>query len=287
MHLRIVAGRVVYYMLARIEGTCVFTKRGQMPTKALLIVFLVTVLESAASAGDYSAKTHFYTVEYLKPSAGTGDISVLNIIFNRRLDAQTAERVLREELQRAVTLFPPKGDVMAYAWTETDPTPGSEVMISLPDSSKFLIYSPKTKQTQTEKQYDISRQKPAQAGKGLKVDLSLEFEKGADGRVRILGKTNLPHGMTLMLDLRGTSAKYFAQDKVEVIDGRIMSSWFSDGSKPFRSGTYEIEVSSPLPDLQPPAVRAVIGQTGENLSGPVRTWMGSKMVEYKVRKTLK
>src|SRR5712691_3181835 len=104
--------------------------------------------------------------------------------FNRQLDAQTAERVLREELQRAVILFPPKGDVMAYAWTETDPTPGSEEMISLPDGSKFLIYSPKTKQMQTEKQYDISRQKPAQPGKGLNVDLSLELERGTDGRAR-------------------------------------------------------------------------------------------------------
>lgn len=255
--------------------------------KALLIVLLITVLESIASAGDYSARTHFYAVEYLKPSASAGDISILSITFNRPLDAQTAERVLREELQRAVTLFPPKGDVMAYAWTETDPTPGSKAMISLPDSSEFLIYSPKTRQTQTEKQYDISRQKPAQAGKGLKVDLSLEFERDADGRVRILGKTNLPHGMILMLALRSTSSKYFAQDKVEVIDGRIVSSWFSDGNNSLRSGIYEIEVSSPLPDLQPPAVRTVIGQTGENLLGPVRTWMGSKMVEYKVRKSLK
>jgi hypothetical protein len=117
--------------------------------------------------------------------------------------------------------------------------------------------------------------------------LSLDLEKSADGRARILGKTNLPHGMALMLDLRGTTSKYFAQDKIDVVDGRIVSSWFSDGGKPLRSDTYEIVVSSPLPDLQPPAVRAVIGRTGENLSGPVRTWMGSKMVEYKVMKTLK
>jgi len=259
-----------------------------MSAKPVLVGFLVVmVLGSAASAADYSAKTHFYAVEYLKPNAGMGDVSVLNIIFNRRLDAQTAERVLRDELQRAVTLFPPKGEVMAYAWTETEAMPGSEEMISLPDGSKFLIYSPKSKRTETEKQYDISRQKAAQPGKGLNVDLSLEIERGADGQARILGKTNLPHGMALMLGLRGTASKYFAQDKVDVADGRIIFSWFSDGGKPLPSGTYEIEVSSPLPDLQPSAVRAVIGQTGENLLGPIRTWMGSKMVEYKVRKTLK
>lgn len=223
----------------------------------------------------------------MKPTAGSGDLSVLNITFNRKLDAQTAERVLREELQRVVSLFPPKGDVMAYAWTETDPTPGSEHMISLSDGSHFLIYSPKTKQTQTEKQYDLSKQKPAEPGKGINVDLSVELERGADGRVRILGKTNLPAGMTLMLDLSRTGSKYFAGDKVGVVDGRIVSSWFSEGGKPLTPGTYEIKVSSPLPDLQSPAVRAAIGKTGENLLGPVRTWMGSKMIDYTVRKTLK
>jgi hypothetical protein len=136
-----------------------------MSAKTLLIAFFAIVLGTPASARDYSARTHFYVVEYLKPTTGTGGVSVLNIILNRQLNAQTAERVLREELQRAVTLFPPKGDVMAYAWTGTDSTSGSEKMISLPDGSKFLIYSPKSKQTQTEKQYDISRQKPAQPGK--------------------------------------------------------------------------------------------------------------------------
>ncbi len=262
-------------------------KGGLMLAKSLLLTFLATVMGSAALAAGYSASTHYYEIEYVKPSAGTGDVSVLNITFNRQLDAQTAERILREELQRAVTLFPPKGEVMAYAWTETSSTLGSEKMISLPDSSKFLIYSPKTKQMQTEKQYDISRQKPAQPGKGLNIELSLELERGADGRARILGKTNLPDGMILMLGLRDTSSTYSAQDKAEVISGRIVSSWFSEHSKPLHLGTYEIKVSSPLRSLQPPAVRAIIGQTGENLVGPIQTMMGSKMVEYRVKKTLK
>jgi hypothetical protein len=256
-------------------------------SKWVLTICLAAVLSSAASAGNYSARTHFYAVEYLKPSAGTGNLSILNVTFNRKLDAKTADRVLREELLRAIELFPPRGDVMAYAWTQTDPSPGSEKMIALPDGSHFLIYSPKTKQTQTEKQYDLSKQRPAQPGKAINVDLSLELERGADGRARVLGRTNLPHGMNLMLGLRGTASKYFAQEKVEVADGRIVSPWFSDAGKPLSLGLYKIEVSSPLPDLQPPAVWSVIGRSGENLLGPVRTWMGSKMVEYTVTKSLK
>ena len=72
--------------------------------------------------------------------------------------------------------------------------------------------------TETEKQYDISRQKAARPGKRLNVDLSLELERGAHGQARILGRTNLPHGMALMLGLRGTASKYFAQDNVDVAD---------------------------------------------------------------------
>lgn len=94
--------------------------------------------------------------------------------------------------------------------------------------------------------------------------------------MRILGATNLPHGMTLMTGLRKVGAKYFAQDKVEVINGRISTTWFSDGGKTLPSGAYEVSISSPLPALQSAAVRAVIGQTGENLSGPITTSMGSK-----------
>ncbi len=250
-------------------------------------VLLLIAVAPLVQAKDYSAKTHFYAVEYLKPSAGSGGVSVLNIVLNRRLDAQAAERLLREELQRAATLFPPEGEIMAYAWSETAATPGSEQMIALPDGSTFLIYLAKSKQMQTEKQYGISRQKPPQSGKGLSVELSLEILRGNDGRVHILGKTNLPNGMALMLGLRDTASKYFAQDKVEVRDGGFVSAWFSDRGKPLHASTYEVEVSSPLPVLQPPAVRARIGEEGENLSGPVRSWMGSKMVEYKVRKTLK
>jgi hypothetical protein len=57
--------------------------------------------------------------------------------------------------------------------------------------------------------------------------------------------------------------------------------------KPLAAGIYGIEVSSPLPGFQSEAVRKIIGRNGENLSGAVRTSMGSKMVEYKISKVLK
>lgn len=255
--------------------------------REMLSVLGVTIVAcSQVMAAGYSSRTHYYAVEYMKPNAGMGDVSIINITVNRKITSSEAERLLKEEIQRATSLFPPKGELMAYAWLETDPAAGSEEMIELPDGSKFLIYSPKTKITQTEKQYDTSKQKPPQVGKGIKVDVSIELERGADGRVRVLGTTNLPHGMTLMTDLRKVGAKYFAQDKVEVINGRISTAWFSDGGKALPSGAYEVNISSPLPALQPAAVRAVIGQIGENLSGPITTSMGSKMVDLTVKKSI-
>lgn len=255
-------------------------------TLSIVLALIWGILASESSAANFSDKTHYYAIEFLKPVPGSGGISILNVTFNLLLDGKTADQVLREELRRAVTLFPPAGDVMAYSWTVTDPKPGKEGMISLADGSHFLIYLAKTKQTLTEKEYDVSRQQPIQPGKELNIEISLDLEQGTDGRVRIRGKSNLPHGMALMLNLRNTETKYFAQDKVEVVDGRIVSSWFSDRGKPLRAGTYDIGVSSPLPALQPQAVRTIIGQTGENLLGAVRTSMGSKLVEFKIRKTL-
>ena len=251
---------------------------------ALAFALVGAVLMTEVLAKDYSASTHFYAIEFRKPTVG--DVAILNVTFNRRLEGQVAERILREELERAVTLFPPKGEVLAYAWTQTDPMPGTEKMIPLPDDSTFLVYSPKTKQMLTEKHYDLSRQRPAQPGKAIDVEISLDFERSADGRVRVLGKTNLPHGMLVIVDLRNTKSKYFAQSKVEVIDGRLVSGWFSNSGRALETGQYEISVSSSLPEFQPKEVRTITGESGENLVGAVRTWMGSKMVEYKTTKAL-
>lgn len=252
----------------------------------LLIVVLLSAVAFPALAGDYSSRTHFYAIEYLKPNKGSGDVSIINMTFNRAVDSKTAERMLREELSRAIALFPPQGDVMAYAWTQTSADLGSEKMVSLPDASHFLIYSQKAKQIQTERQYDAALQKPLEMGKGLKIEISLELEKASDGRARIVGHTNLPSHMKLMLDLRAMDGSYFAQDSIEVVDGRITSAWFSDKGRPLRFGLYDISVSSPLPSLQPSSVRSMIGSNGENLAGSVRTWMGSKMVDFTTKQKL-
>ena len=106
--------------------------------KILSVIGIVVACSQALAAG-YSSRTHYYAVEYLKPKAGMGDVSVIHITVNRKITASEAERLLKEEIQRATALFPPKGELMAYAWLETA---GSEERIKLPDGSNFLIYSP-------------------------------------------------------------------------------------------------------------------------------------------------
>jgi len=245
----------------------------------------VIVFPHAASA-EYSAQTHNYEIEYLKSNATAGGVSILNITINGKIAPIEAERQLREEIQRAISLFPPAGELLAYVWTETSVTPGSEERVLLPDGSSFLIYSPATQKVQTEKQYDLSKQKPPQAGKSITVAVSLNIERGADGRVRIVGSTNLPDGMSLLISIRNFEARYGVQDSIKLMNGKLVTTWFSDHGMPPPSGTYEINISSPLPSLQSAPVRAVIGEQGENLLGAIRTSMGSKMIDLTVQKII-
>jgi hypothetical protein len=255
--------------------------------KIIKLIFLCLILSTGtAIAQDYSPRTHFYLVEYLKPVKGANTVSVLNLIFSRAIDARQAEKLLREEIQRAITMFPPKGAVMAYAYTQTGSS-DLENAVSLPDGSDFLIFSPEFKRVQTEKEYDAAKIKPPEKGRALRVQISVELEKGSDGRVRMNGITNLPDGMELMLGLGGFGDSYYAQDKVKVNQGRFVSDWFSEHGKALRSGTYDIDISSPLPELQSQQVRNVIGKNGENLEGPIRTSMGSKMVDLTLKKEIK
>ena len=170
---------------------------------------------------------------------------------------------------------------MAFAWSETEVDRGSERRVPLTDGSDFVIFVQEDERILTEEQYDLFKQKPAQPGREIDVEISLQIERSREGGARVLGETNLPHGMSLMLSLRHAGSSYFAQDKVEVVKGRIASSWFTKKGQSLPPGTYQIEVSSPLPDLQPPEVKERIGKSGQNLVGSVRTSMGAKMVEYK------
>lgn len=90
------------------------------------------------------------------------------------------------------------------------------------------------------------------------------------GRYPIIhGQTNMPDGTVLTVTLR-IPGQYGGMQNVEVANGRFSSNRFTvNGERPLPSGKASVEVSSHLPQLQTQAVRAVIGQRGEYLEGPL------------------
>ena len=86
-------------------------------------------------------------------------------------------------------------------------------------------------------------------------------------RAFLLGETNLPDGMLVVTSVAAENASFFGQAEVEVVDGAFRAGPFGPvGGLP--SSTYTATATTVLPRLQDAAMRAVIGQEGEKLSGP-------------------
>ncbi len=105
----------------------------------------------------------------------------------------------------------------------------------------------------------------------------------------VTGKTNLPIGTILMVSLRRTVTKYYAEANATVgPHGCFMAGPFTQDHSPINAGRYEVEVTMPVSSVQPEAVQNIVGHAGENMTGPsVRRFDGlGKMVEYRTSFTL-
>ena len=82
--------------------------------------------------------------------------------------------------------------------------------------------------------------------------------------------TNLPDETVLMLSLSkgdyNTDDYFTAQTKVTIANGKATSESFSNKGESL-TGEYDLSVSMSLPSLQSDAVRAVIGEKGEYMTG--------------------
>lgn len=87
---------------------------------------------------------------------------------------------------------------------------------------------------------------------------------GEPGKPEFTISTNLPDETELMLTLTGGGFK--GQTHVIVSGGMAKSEVFSNKGEPL-SGDYVLDVTMSLPRLQSDAVRAVIGEAGENMTG--------------------
>lgn len=102
----------------------------------------------------------------------------------------------------------------------------------------------------------------------VRIDISVTQDERR--RVRIHGATNLPPGTDLMLSiaerLRGG---FFGQSRCSVLDDRSFQSEPFGPAGGLDDGVYVASVTMPFTYLQPDHVQQVIGENGENLSGPL------------------
>ncbi len=129
------------------------------------------------------------------------------------------------------------------------------------DDNQGVIYS--VPLLNTEKASDTECAKPqAEQGKELTVAMSLTSVDSIGGNhVRIIFSTNLPDGMQLMMDLKD-SANYWATGKATVYNGSFETT-FGNVS----TGTYHLTITSPVVEVQPENVRAILGENGKNMVG--------------------
>ena len=99
------------------------------------------------------------------------------------------------------------------------------------------------------------------------VVLTFNVETNGTRKPKIIGETNLPDETELGGSIDSTTVKYNAGSNFFVRNGRFESETFSKNQNDLEAGQYTAEVSMPIAQVQTPAVRAVIGQNGENLKG--------------------
>ena len=106
--------------------------------------------------------------------------------------------------------------------------------------------------------------------------------EGGDKPV-VVGTTNLPDGIELMVTIRRKESSYMSQTKTRVKDGAFRAGPFLQRGYSLVPGIYSIEVSSSLAFLQPPPTWSTIGSDGSRLEGPLAKqspFGGGKIVEY-------
>lgn len=106
------------------------------------------------------------------------------------------------------------------------------------------------------------------ADSSLEVDLTMSVVLSGDGSVSVTAESNLPDGTELGASVFQEGG-FMAQDSQTLQGGTVSFGPFSDKGSPIPSGTYDVSVTMPIARNQPDEVKAVIGEAGENLTGPL------------------
>ena len=101
------------------------------------------------------------------------------------------------------------------------------------------------------------------------VVLKATVQEDPGRRPTVTGETNLPDGTEGIASIQSKTTKEEGSDKFTVQGGRFEAGPFSDGGKGLAPGNYTLDVTIAIAQVQPPQVKTVIGQNGENLRGPL------------------
>lgn len=133
--------------------------------------------------------------------------------------------------------------------------------------SRGTTETPKTEPTsQSMEDVEGDREEPATLSQGVLLKVTVEVTP--QQRVVLSGETNLPDGTIIMTSVSDRSTDFLGQERVTVNQGRFRSSSFGPaGGLP--PGIYTAGATMPIPRVQTPEVRSIIGDDGENLVGPL------------------
>jgi hypothetical protein len=110
---------------------------------------------------------------------------------------------------------------------------------------------------------------------GQEIDAKINVEYFFnDEKLIFHGTSNLPSGTLLMLSLRCAENRYFSQDKVSVGIGEFFSNGFTAKGERIPNGSYLLNITSPIFNVQPEEAKTFLGNRCRNLTG--------KIVEFNV-----
>lgn len=108
----------------------------------------------------------------------------------------------------------------------------------------------------------------ASTGPSLEVDLTIGATVNEDRTVSVTAESNVPDGTELGASVSQRGG-FTAQDSAALRNGEAASGPFSDKGNPVAPGAYDVSVTMPIARNQPDEVRAVMGDGGQNLTGPL------------------
>ena len=113
------------------------------------------------------------------------------------------------------------------------------------------------------------------------VEIEVSISETSEQQIIIAGDTNLPSGTIILVSLRNEVLGFEFTDKLSVDQGRFITSPMGTKSR-LVDGKYLVEVTMPLPFVQPEEVQKIVGLYGEHLTGThaYQTDFGGKIVKF-------